>query len=76
MTNLIVAFRYFANAPKNRTLKCRGLRLRTGRARVSNPGTDKILFSSKKKSRSALQPKQPPNQCVPGFVPGAKAAEA
>jgi len=43
---------------------------------VSNPGGDKIFFSSKKIFRSALQPKEPRNQFVRGIVPGAKAAEA
>ena len=42
MTNLMVVFRYFAKAPKNRTLKCRGPRLQAGRARGSNPGRDKL----------------------------------
>jgi hypothetical protein len=46
-TKLIVAYRYFANAPKSRTPKCRGLRLRARRNRGSNSGRDKILFSSK-----------------------------
>ena len=48
MTKLIVAFRHFAKASKSRTLKCRGIQLRAGLARVSNPSRDKILFSSKK----------------------------
>jgi len=55
MMKLIVSFRYFAKASKNRTLKCRGIRLRTGLARVSNPGRDKIFSSNKVKIGSAAQ---------------------